>query len=201
MIHRPGISCFPIRSVHTASPFSSWVRHDASPIGMNLSSASRTPIDPGTSPYRILHLWLMWAKYRFMRFTHRSHVSPVLLWPFDRTSRGSTDRTTTRRVGPAARSAPIYANPRKSIPGDARSLPRSAYTSGALRAWADVLWFLSRTHQHEPDGAIGSNVDRLPAPIGWRSQGGGLLLPSEYRFTIFIGVSRALFIMHAHDLM
>ena len=40
MTHRPGISSLPIRSVHTASPFSSWVRHDASPIGMNLSSAS-----------------------------------------------------------------------------------------------------------------------------------------------------------------
>ena len=29
MIHRPGISCLPIRNVQTASPFSSWVRHDA----------------------------------------------------------------------------------------------------------------------------------------------------------------------------
>jgi len=68
--HRPGISSLPIRNVQTASPFSSCVRHDASPIGMNLSSASRTPIDPGTSPYRILPFWLMWAKYRGMQFTH-----------------------------------------------------------------------------------------------------------------------------------
>ncbi len=34
---------------------------------MNLSSASRTPIEPGTSQYRILPSWLMWAKYRRMR--------------------------------------------------------------------------------------------------------------------------------------
>jgi len=37
MIYRPGISSVPIRSVHAARPFSLWVRHDASPIGMGLS--------------------------------------------------------------------------------------------------------------------------------------------------------------------
>ena len=74
MTHRPAISCFPIRSVQTASPFSSQVRHDASPIGMGLSGASRTPIEPGTSPYRIGPFWLMWAKHRGMRLTDRSHV-------------------------------------------------------------------------------------------------------------------------------
>ena len=60
--HLPGISSLPIRSVHTASPFSSWVRHDASPMGMNWSSASRTPIEPGTCPYRIFPLWLIWER-------------------------------------------------------------------------------------------------------------------------------------------
>ena len=46
----PRNSSLLIRSVHTASPFSSQVTQYASPIGMNLSSASRTPIEPGTCP-------------------------------------------------------------------------------------------------------------------------------------------------------
>ena len=43
MIHRSGIPSLPISNPQAARPFSSQVRHDASPIGMNLSSASRTP--------------------------------------------------------------------------------------------------------------------------------------------------------------
>ncbi len=56
-----------------ASPFSSQVTQYASPIGMNWSDESRTPIEPGTSPHRIGPFWLMCAKYRVMRFNRRSH--------------------------------------------------------------------------------------------------------------------------------
>src|SRR5271157_1179037 len=76
MIHRPGISSLPIRSVHTASPLSSQVTQCAPPIGMNWSEASRTPIEPGTSPYRIGPFWLMWAKYDWLM------VRPIGAWPY-----------------------------------------------------------------------------------------------------------------------
>ena len=92
-------------------PFSSWVRHDVSPIRMNLSSASRTPIEPGTSPYRTEPFWLTCEKYRVMRLTHRSHVSPAPALPVDRTPCNPTDRTTRRRAGPVARSTLIYPGP------------------------------------------------------------------------------------------
>jgi hypothetical protein len=42
--HRPGISSLPILIAHSASPFSSQSRHDASPMGIGFKSASRTPI-------------------------------------------------------------------------------------------------------------------------------------------------------------
>jgi len=49
-----------------------------------------------------------------------------------------------------------------SIPIDARSISRSVYTSGALPAWVEVFWIPSRTHQHEPDGAIGFRAEDCP---------------------------------------
>ncbi len=49
---------------HTASPDSFQVEQDASPIGMNLSGASRTPIALGTSPYLARPRLEMWAKQR-----------------------------------------------------------------------------------------------------------------------------------------
>jgi hypothetical protein len=51
MTQRPAIFSCPILSVQTASPFSFHVLHDASPIGMGSSGASRTPIELGTCPY------------------------------------------------------------------------------------------------------------------------------------------------------
>ena len=67
MIHRPGISCLPIRRVRTASSFSSSVRHDASPIGMNLSSDARTPMDPGYVSISDRAMVATWAKYLGIR--------------------------------------------------------------------------------------------------------------------------------------
>ena len=47
IIQRPDMCSFPILNTQTASPFSSWVLHGASPIGMNMSGATRTPIERG----------------------------------------------------------------------------------------------------------------------------------------------------------
>src|SRR5208283_527315 len=80
------------------------------------------------------------------------------------------DRITTQGAMPAARLTPDPANAGTSIPGDARSLSRSAYTSGALRAWVEVIWFTSRTHQFEPHGAIGSTAWH-PSPRAERPSG------------------------------
>jgi len=81
------------------------------------------------------------------------------------TPKSSTDRTTTPRAWPANRSGPDRAIVETSIPGDARSVSRSAYTSGAHGAWAEIFWIPSRTHQLESDGATGKGPG-LP----WRSE-------------------------------
>jgi len=109
------------------------------------------------------------------------------------TPKSSTDRTTTGWAGPAERSAPISANAGISIPIDARSIPRSVYTSGALRAWAEVFWISSRTHQLAPDGATGKG------PVGicpWRSERSSQGKPGRYyesgRFRLHPGRGRPL---------
>jgi hypothetical protein len=63
MTHRPWIGWSPIRNLYTASPFSSHSPREAAPIGIGLSTASRTPIEPGTCPYFTGPLWLMCARY------------------------------------------------------------------------------------------------------------------------------------------
>jgi len=95
------------------------------------------------------------------------------------------DRTTTRRAGPAERSAPILANAGKSIPGDARSLstvlaPAAFYghciaSAGGTAAGAEC-WHCS--HSRSDSGVIVRTKRRCGAdgPPADHNRGQGLIL-------------------------
>ena len=72
--HRPENPSLPILSVHTARRFASCIRQQVCPIGMNWSSTSRTPVEPGTCPYLILLFGLYAAKHRCMQLALRNHA-------------------------------------------------------------------------------------------------------------------------------